>query len=134
MTINEQVAAAVAKVKGLFGPPEEVPQLPEDATVESLWKEILHLRRELSTLKRAKRGVKPRVEDAVRVLLEDPELAEVPLDMVGEIVKEVFQSMGLPCNCSGNSVRWYSSQRNMEWNIVPRRLPRLEVHRDTEGQ
>lgn len=124
MELSEQVAVAVQLVKSLFVNVEQTLDLePKGETVEQLKEEVRELRRELAAFKRLKRGVKPRVEDAVRLLLEAPELAELSIPMIAEIIREVYASYKVPCGCSDSSVRWYQSQRGIEWNIVRRKLP-----------
>jgi hypothetical protein len=124
MSTEELVGIAVQQVKSLFGPPQADPdEMPGDATLDGLWTEVKSLRRELNALKRAKRGVRPKVEDAVKLLLEDPKLAELSIPLIAEIIREVFISYKVPSSCSESSVRWYQSQRGLEWNIVRRKLP-----------
>lgn len=120
MTLSEQVNKAISLVKNMFKDTEPIPPPPPDATVESLWAQI-------HELKFPKRKNRLGVEDAVKILLEDPDLPEIPIPMVAEIIREVFQAYGQKCRCSESSVRWYQSQRGLEWNIIRRRLPRIEV-------
>lgn len=120
MTLSEQVSRAIGQLKGMFKDSEPMPPPPEDATVESLWAIICELQQ-------PKRKYKPGVEEAVKLLLEDKELAEIPIPMIAEIIREVFSAYGLKCKCSESSVRWYQSQRNLEWAIVRRRMPKVEV-------
>lgn len=120
MTLSEQVTKAITSMKGLFREAEPIPPPPPDATIESLWAELYDY-------KFPRRKTKPNVEEAVRMLLEDPDLGEIPIPMIAEIIREVFQAYGVRCKCSESSVRWYQSQRGLEWNIVRRRLPKVEV-------
>lgn len=124
ISLEEQILLAINSLKGMFVnlKPEEL-ILPPDATLESLWAEILVLRREVQSLQKKKRELKPKVEDAVRRLIEDPKLAQIPIPMMAELIREVFISYGLPCNCSSRSLRWYLSQYSLEWDIVRRQLP-----------
>lgn len=127
MNLADQVNRAILTLKGMFGATEPMPMPPPDATIESLWAEL----QELKNAKRKK--LSPGVEEAVKLLLEDPELAEIPIPMIAEIIREVFNVYGLKCKCSESSVRWYQSQRNLEWSIVRRRMPKVEVKDVTES-
>ena len=139
LTLEQQTAEAILVIKGMFGNQEpEVNAPPEDATVESLWAEILELRKELKAIKKLKRGVKPKVGDAVKLLVEDPRLAQIPIPIIAEIIREVFKSFGIQSKCSESSVRWYLSQFSLEWDIVKRQMPPIRVNTDdsetdTEG-
>jgi hypothetical protein len=121
MTLSEQVNAAIAALKGLFKNAEPLPLIPEDMTLPKLWAMYCE------ATKGKKKRYSPGVEESVRLLLEDTRLAEIPIPMIAEIVREVFIAYGLKCSCSESSVRWYQSQRNLEWSIVRRRQPRVEV-------
>lgn len=108
---------AITRLKSLFKNSEPLPPPPPDATIESLWAQ-LHASRKIH---------RPTIEEAVRLLLEDDDLAEIPIPIIAEIIREVFLAYGVPCRCSESSVRWYQSQRNMEWDIVRRRSPKIVV-------
>jgi len=123
MTLSEQVNKAIEVLKGMFKDTEPMPPPPPDATIESLWAEVYEFRN-------PKRKTRPGVEEAVKLLLEDQDLPEIPIPMIAEIIREVFSAYGLKCKCSESSVRWYQSQRNLEWSIVRRRLPKVEVTKD----
>ena len=129
MKLEEQIQEAVNVVKAMFGGYE--PDFPEEpppgVTVKELWKEVLELRRELHALKKLKRGVKPKTEDAVKLLLCDQRLSQIPIPMIAEIVKGVFNSYGLPSKCSESSVRWYQSQYGLDWPIVRRTMPPIKL-------
>lgn len=136
LPLSDALVRAVKRIQEMFTDAgiqsNLLPPCPEDATVESLWAQIteMHeqlvaLQEEVHALKKLKRGVKPKVENAVKLILEDPELVEVPIDMVAEIICKVFTTYNIECKCSAKSVRWYMSQRNLEWNIQKRRLPKL---------
>jgi hypothetical protein len=120
MNLSEQVNHAIQQLKGMFGGAEPPPPPPSDATIESLWAMVLELRG-------FKKKNRPGVEEAVKLILEDQELAEIPIPMVAEIIREVYNIYGIKCKCSESSVRWYQSQRNLEWSIVRRRMPKVEV-------
>ena len=126
MHLSDQVNKAIASVKQMFQGSEPAPPIPEGMTLEQLW--VLYL----DVTRPKKKRSSPGVEDAVKLILEDQELAEIPIPMIAEIVREVFKAYGVKCRCSESSVRWYQSQRNLEWNIVRRALPRVEVKDVTE--
>lgn len=111
MTLAEQVELAIANIKQMFDDAEPAPPIPEGMTLEKLW--ILYNKKRHHTT--------PGVEEAVKALLENPELAEIPIPLIAEIIREVFKAFGVKCNCSERSVRWYQSQRNLVWTIVRRR-------------
>ena len=128
LTLEQQIQEAIKVLKGLFGndKPEPVGP-PEDATVESLWAEVILLRKEITSLRKTKRGVKPKVETAVKLLVEDQRLAQIPIPMLAELIREVFKSYSIPSKCSESSVRWYLSQFSLEWDIVRRQLPPVRL-------
>lgn len=131
LSLEQQIQEAITVLKGMFGkdePPSNGP--PEGATVESLWEEVQALQKELTQLKKLKRGVKPKVEDAVKLLVEDPRLAQIPIPMLAELIREVFKSYGIPSKCSESSVRWYLSQFSLEWDIIRRQLPPVRINND----
>jgi hypothetical protein len=121
MTLAEQVNQAILDIKGMFKETVPAPPIPADMTLEKLW--VLYQ----DSLNTKKKRSAPGVEEAVKLLLENDKLAEIPIPMIAEIIREVFGAYGLKCKCSESSVRWYQSQRNLEWSIVRRRLPRVEV-------
>ena len=134
MTLEEQIQEAVDVIKGMFGgfEPEFIKDPPEDATVEGLWLEILELRKELHKLKRVKRGVKPKTEDAAKLLLCNQALSQIPIPMIAEIIRGVFKSYGLKSACSESSIRWYQSQYGLDWPIVKRTMPPVKITTDKE--
>lgn len=127
MNLSEQVNRAIVVVKGMFKDNDPAPPIPEGMTLEQLWVMYQDL------LNKKKKKQLPGVEEAVKLLLEDDALAEIPIPMVAEIIREVFSAYGLKCKCSESSVRWYQSQRNLEWAIVRRRMPKVEVKDVTES-
>lgn len=128
MHLPQQVELAVDLLRGMFKDQIMVPDSPPpDATVEELWEEMKIMREQLDMLKRAKRKNRPRVELAARMLLEDDRLNEIPIPMIAELIRAVFKSYGMECSCSESSIRWYMSQRNLEWDIKKRKPPILEV-------
>ena len=134
LNLEEQIQEAINLIKGMFGgyEPDFPPEPPRDATVESLWAELMKARRELYALKKTKRGVRPKAEDAAKVLLCDQRLSQIPIPMIAEIIREVFKSYGISSNCSEASVRWYQSQYGLDWPIVRRTLPPVRIKNDTE--
>jgi hypothetical protein len=121
MNLSEQVNQAILVLKGMFKDSEPAPPIPEGMSIETLW--VLYQ----DAISTKKKKQNPGVEEAVKLLLEDLELSEIPIPMIAEIVRETFAAYGLKCKCSESSVRWYQSQRNLEWAIVRRRLPKVEV-------
>lgn len=128
LTLEQQIQEAIKTLRSLFGNNKPEPNgPPEDATVDSLWSEIVALRKEITALRKTKRGVKPKVEDAVKLLVEDQRLAQIPIPMLAELIREVFKSYSINCKCSESSVRWYLSQFSLEWDIVRRQLPPVRL-------
>jgi hypothetical protein len=116
--LPDQIVEAIQAVKDLFGTVDPIPQIPTDLTMEALWVMYCDTQR--------KRVVRPpKIETAVKRLLEDPNLDEVPIHMLAEIIREVYAAYGIVCKCSESSLRWYQSQRNLEWNIVRRKQFKL---------
>lgn len=131
LTLEQQIQAAIQVLKDMFGKDLPGPNgPPEGATIESLWAENQALQLELRKLKKLKRGVKPKVENAVKLLVEDQRLAQIPIPMLAELIREVFKSQGIPSKCSESSVRWYLSQFSLEWDIVRRQLPPVRINHD----
>lgn len=104
------IAKATEKLCKLFEFDEPIPPLPDDLTREDLWR----------MLQAKGRMVKPPIELAARILLEDPDLAELTPEQIAAIIREVYRMHGLDCRCSEASIRWYMSQKNIIWNIVKR--------------
>jgi hypothetical protein len=117
MTLKEQVEQAIQIVKQLFDNAEPAPPIPEGMTLEKLW--VLYNKKRHNTI--------PGVEQVVKILLEDPNLDAIPIPVIAEIIREVFKVYGVKCNCSERSVRWYQSQRNLQWTIVRRKPYKIEV-------
>lgn len=111
LSLREQAEEAIRKVGDLFGL-RNSPQPPEDATIESLWKEVLLLRGQFR---------KPKKVDAIKLILEDPELCDLSHALIADIIRSTFASFGQPAETTESSIRWYISQKTLEWNIVPRR-------------
>lgn len=128
MQLPQQVELAVDILRGLFKEQIMVPEdPPPGVTVEELWEEMKIMREQLDTLRRAKRKNRPKVEQAARLILEDPRLTQIPIPMIAELIRAVFKSYGIDSSCSESSIRWYMSQRTLEWDIKKRTPPILEV-------
>lgn len=127
MQLEDQVTLAIKEVKSLFNspPPAKASTLPPDATLESLWAVIVAQQEELTKLKGKKRGGHPKIEDAVKLLITNPMLAQIPIPMVANIIRDVFNLYGVKSACSEGSVRWYISQKSLIWDVVNRQLPRI---------
>jgi hypothetical protein len=133
LPLEQQIQVAIQELKTLFGNAEPGPiGPPEDATVESLWIELETARKEIMQLKKTKRGVKPKIESAVKLLVENQELAQIPIPMIAELIREVWKSYGIASSCSESSVRWYLSQFSLDWDIVRRQLPPVRLPDDTK--
>lgn len=111
MDIEDQLMRAIKMTKGLFPEKEEDPVVPAHATREDLWARILDLER--------KPTKKPRVEDAIRILVEDRRLTNLTYKQLAEVVREVFKLRGFYVSTSESSIRWYLSQRH-DWKIQRR--------------
>jgi hypothetical protein len=109
-SLREQVTLAINKVDALFYNGNK-PPIPEGATLESLWDEILKLKGIIKI---------PRKKAAIKLLLEDPELTAIPIPMIADIIKSVYIQHGKPCETSDNVIRWYISQMTLEWDIKQR--------------
>jgi hypothetical protein len=120
LTINEQAIIAAKAVDSLFL--GGMPAMPENATLESLWLEICLLKG---------KAKKPKKVDAIKMLLEDERLAGLPIPLLADIIKKVFHNRGVACDTSDSSIRWYISQKTLEWNIIPRDKKGAEVDLDT---
>lgn len=128
LTLEKQIHEAILLLKDMFTTFEvEEKDPPSDATVESLWIEVMSLRKDIAALKKTKRGVRPKVVDAVKRLVERQDLSQIPIPMMAELIREVFKTYGVPSKCSESSVRWYLSQYSLEWEIVRRKLPPVRV-------
>jgi len=109
LSINEQAVEAAKIVDGLFN--GTIPPIPEGATVASLWEEICRLRG---------KSKKPKKVEAIRLLLEDSRLTGLSIPLLADIIKKVYQRRGVACDTSDSSIRWYISQKTLEWEIKPR--------------
>jgi hypothetical protein len=131
LPLEQQIQEAIVVLKAMFGKDEPAPPgPPKEATLQSLWEEVKALQLELMQIKKLKRGVKPKVEDAVKLMVENQALAQIPITMIAELIREVFKAYGIPSKCSESSVRWYLSQFSLEWDIVRRQLPPVRVISD----
>lgn len=130
MSLEDQVKEAIRAIKDLFDgvkEPIKNPTPPEGATLEGLWAIIIAQQDELATLKTKKRNGHPKVEDAVKRLVTDPKLAQIPIPMVANIIRDVFNLYNVKSACSEGSVRWYISQKSLVWDVVSRQLPTIHV-------
>lgn len=109
LTINEQAVLAAQTVNSLFM--GTTPTIPPEATLESLWAEICRLKGKVK---------KPKKVDAIKLLLEDENLTGLTIPLMADIIQRVFKRHGVTCDTSDSSIRWYISQKTLEWNIKPR--------------
>ena len=109
ITIQEQAKIAAKAVDALFD--NSMPPIPEDATVESLWAELCQLRGKTK---------KPKKVEAIRLLLEDERLTGLSIPLLADIIRQVYKRHNVPCDTSDSAIRWYISQKTLEWNIKPR--------------
>lgn len=111
MDIEEQLLKAIRLTKGLFPEREADPVIPAQATREELWARIVDLERQPQK--------RPRVEDAIRTLVEDSALTNLTYKQLAEVVREVYKLKGHQIATSESSIRWYLSQRP-DWQIQRR--------------
>jgi hypothetical protein len=109
LTINAQAVLAAKTVNELFV--NSLPPIPEGATVESLWIELCRQKGKIKNPKKA---------EAVQVVLEHPALTGLTIPLIADIIQKVFKMHNVPCDTSDNSIRWYISQRTLDWDIKPR--------------
>ena len=109
LTINEQAVLAAKTVNELFV--NSLPPIPEGATVESLWIELCRQKGKIKNPKKA---------DAVQTILEHPQLTGLTIPLIADIIQKIFKMHNVPCDTSDNSIRWYISQRTLDWDIKPR--------------
>lgn len=110
LPLKEQVVRAIEKVDAMFYDGNK-PPVPEGETLQSLWDEILKLRGLIKT---------PKKVAAVKMLLEDDELSDIPIAVLSDILQTVYKRHGVKCETSENSIRWYISQNTMIWDIKRR--------------
>lgn len=116
LSISEQARIAARNLDSLFN--SQLPPVPEGATIDSLWAEVCRLR---------KHTPKPRKVEAIRMILEDPRLVGLSIPLIADIIKKVFHHNGVSCDTSDSSIRWYISQKTLEWNIQPRDKNPIDV-------
>jgi hypothetical protein len=109
LTINEQAIAAARAVDALFN--GAMPLIPEGVTLQQVWEELQRLKGKVK---------KPKKVDAIKLLLEDDTLTGLPIPLLADIIKRVFLRHGVPCDTSDSSIRWYISQKTLEWDIKQR--------------
>lgn len=107
--IAEQAAIAAKIVDAMFV--GEIPPIPDDATVQTLWLELCKLKSHTR---------KPKKVEAIRALLEHEDLTGLPIPLLADIIQRVFKRHGVQCDTSDSSIRWYISQKTLEWDIKPR--------------
>jgi hypothetical protein len=110
LNLKQQVELAITMVDAVFYDGSK-PPIPEGATVQGLWDEILKMRGLIK---------KPKVVETVRMLLEDERLADVPIPVLADVMKKVFARHRMKCATTENSIRWYISQHTMSWDIKRR--------------
>ena len=115
-TIREQALLGVEIIESLFI--GGMPPVPKEATVNSLWAEICRMKGRVK---------KPKKVEAIRLLLEDERLAGLNTALIADIIKRVFHRHGLNCNTTDASIRWYISQKTLEWRIIPRLKRTIET-------
>ena len=108
-SITEQAIEAAKLVDTLFD--DDIPPMPSDATIELLWKELCRLKG---------KSKKPKKVDAIKLLLEHESLTSLPVPLIADIIQKVFKHHGLACNTNESCIRWYITQKTLEWNIKPR--------------
>jgi hypothetical protein len=109
LTINEQAIAAARGVDAMFN--GSIPPIPENVTLQQVWEELQRLKGKVK---------KPKKVDAIKLLLEDEKLTGLPIPLIADIIKRVFHRHGVTCDTSDSSVRWYISQKTLEWDIKAR--------------
>ena len=109
LTIKDQAILAAQMVNDLFI--SSVPPIPEGETIESLWLALCRLKGKIKN---------PQKAMAVQLLLEHPQLTGLSIQLLSDIIQKVYRMRGVPCDTSDNSIRWYISQKTLDWNIKPR--------------
>lgn len=130
--MRERVVEALLELDALFAgsEPELDPDPPTGMTVGEAWSLYREAMAELA--KKKGRKPRPKVEDAVRILLTKQRYADFSNHLVADIVRRMFEKHGLECKCSGKSVGWYVSQMGVAWNVIPRQ-PTAVPMTDDEG-
>jgi hypothetical protein len=119
LTVQNQAIEAAKAVNSLFR--GEFATIPKDATVESLWEELQRLKGKIK---------KPKKVAAVKLLLEDERLTGLSIPLLADIIKKVFHRHGVACDTSDSSIRWYISQKTLDWDIKAREKRMIEVDLD----
>jgi hypothetical protein len=109
LTINEQAITAAKAVNELFD--GTIPAIPEGTSLTVVWEELQRLKGKVK---------KPRKVEAIKMLLEDERLTGLPIPLLADIIKRVFHRHGVTCDTSDSSIRWYISQKTLDWEIKPR--------------
>ena len=110
VSLAERVRQAALKIDKLFYVGEK-PPIPEGATREELWDEILRLKKMFKP---------PKKQDVIRLLLEDPDMVDLSIPLMADLMCQVYASHGVKCNTSEGAIRWHISQFTLEWDIKPR--------------
>ena len=121
LSITQQAIEAAKTIDALFD--DGMPDVPPDATVESLWAELCRLRGKVK---------KPKKVEAIRLLLEDKRFTALNVELIAEIIQRVFKRHGLPCDTTGASIRWYISQKTIDWDIKPCDKRKVDFDIDSE--
>jgi hypothetical protein len=120
LTINEQAIAAARGVDAMFN--GSIPPIPEGVTLQQVWEELQRLKGKVK---------KPKKVDAIKLLLEDERLTGLPIPLIADIIKRVFHRHGVACDTSDSSVRWYISQKTLEWDIKSRDKKGVDITLDS---
>ena len=116
LTTNEQATTAALLINSQFD--KAIPPIPDHLTREAIWAELQKLKGKVK---------KPKKVTCIKLLLEDERFTGLPIALLADIIKKVFERNGIDCNTSENSIRWYISQKTLDWDIKPRDKP------DTSG-
>ena len=109
LTVTEQAIEAVRCIDALFD--DSMPPVPENATIQLLWAELCRLKGKVK---------KPKKVEAIKLVLENPQLDGLNVDIIADIIRKVFARHGMKCKTTAESIRWYISQKTLDWNLVPR--------------
>lgn len=123
--ITGQARIAIDLTKDMFDGWEQTldpDNPPEDISKAEIWSEYCKLKNY------TRNGVKPKISTAVQQIVEHPELLNLPINVIADIVRTVFSSYGIESRCSEASVRWYLSKYAQEWKIVPRAAIRAKTN------
>ena len=122
LTINEQAITAAKAVNEMFN--GTIPPIPEGTSIEQIWEELQRLKGKVK---------KPKKVEAIKLLLEDDRLTGLPIPLIADIIKRVFHRHGVACDTSDSSIRWYISQKTLEWDIKQRDKKGADVDLENLG-